>query len=61
VTQVLGKPVGLLSPAPNPNPELSRASRFIRRLSLNDLAAAQFANPLPRSGQPDLVKPAVWV
>src|SRR5277367_62401 len=60
VTQVLGKPVGLLSPVPNPNPELSRASSFIRRLSLSDLATAQFPNPLPRAGQPDLVKPTVW-
>ena len=41
VTQVLRKPVGLLSPVSNPNPELSRASSFIRRLSLSDLAAAR--------------------
>jgi uncharacterized LabA/DUF88 family protein len=61
VTQVLGKPVGLLSPVPNPNPELSRAASFIRRLSVSDLAAAQFPDPLPRPGQPDLVKPALWV
>ena len=61
VTQVLRKPVGLLSPVSNPNPELSRASSFIRRLSLSDLAAAQFPSPLPRAGYPDLIKPAVWV
>jgi hypothetical protein len=60
VTQVLGKPVGLLSPVPNPNPELGRASSFIRRLSVSDLSASQFPNPLPRAGHHDLIKPAVW-
>jgi uncharacterized LabA/DUF88 family protein len=60
VTQVLGKPVGLLSPVPNPNPELSRVSSFIRRLSVSDLAASQFADPLLRTGQADLNKPAIW-
>jgi uncharacterized LabA/DUF88 family protein len=61
VTQVLGKPVGLLSPVDNPNPELSRAASFIRRLSVSDLAASQFSDPLPRAGHPDLAKPATWV
>ena len=61
VTQVLRKPVGLLSPVNNPNPELSRASRFIRRLSVSDLAASQFPDPLARPGQPDLAKPTTWV
>lgn len=60
-TQVLHKPVGLLSPVSNPNPELSRASSFIRRLSVSDLAACQFPDPLPRPGEPSLVKPALWV
>ena len=61
VTQVLHKPVGLLSPVSNPNPELSRASSFVRRLSVSDLAASQFPNPLPRPGEPNLVKPPLWV
>lgn len=61
VTQILRKPVGLLSPVPNPNPELRRVSSFIRRLSVSDLAASQFPNPLARPGQPDLVRPAAWV
>jgi hypothetical protein len=61
VTQLLHNPVGLLSPVSNPNPELSRASSLIRRLSVYDLAASQFPDPLPRPGQPDLVKPPVWV
>ena len=59
-TQILGKPVGLLSPVNNPNPELSRVSSFIRRISVSDLAAAQFPNPLPRAGHADLLKPDAW-
>jgi hypothetical protein len=61
VTQVLRKPVGLLSHVDSPNPELSRASRFIRRLSVSDLAASQFPDPLARPDQPDLAKPTAWV
>jgi hypothetical protein len=60
VTQVLGKPVGLLSPVNNPNPELKSVSRFIRRISVSDLAAAQFPSTLPRAGLPDLIRPAAW-
>jgi NYN domain len=60
VTQVIGKPVGLLSPVTNPNPELSRVSRFIRRIIVSDLAAAQFANPLPLPGGVMLHKPVTW-
>ena len=40
VTQVLGKPVGLLSPVANPNLELAKAASFIRRISVRDLAAS---------------------
>ena len=61
VTQVLGKPVGLLSPVPNPNPELRRASSFIRRISVSDLAATQFPSPLLRADGSVLNKPALWV
>lgn len=61
VTQVLKKPVGLLSPVNYPNPELSRVSSFIRRLSVSDLAASQFPSPLPRHGQADLLRPATWI
>ena len=60
VTQIMRKPVGLLSPVNNPNPELSGASSFIRRLSVSDLAASQFPDPLARLGQPDLNRPAAW-
>ena len=59
-TEVLGKPVGLLSPVNNPNPELSRVSSFIRRISVSDLAASQFASPLPRMGHADLIRPEAW-
>lgn len=61
VTHVLGKPVGLLSPVPNPNPELSRASSFIRRISVSDLVATQFPSPLLRADGSELNKPASWV
>lgn len=61
VTQVLGKPVGLLSPVSNPNPELRRVSSFVRRLSVSDLAACQFPNPLSRPPHSDLHRPSTWV
>ncbi len=61
VTQVMGKPVGLLSPVSNPNPELSRVSSFIRRISVSDLAASQFSSPLLRADGSQLNKPTSWV
>ncbi len=61
VTQVLGKPVGLLSPVSNPNPELSRVSSFIRRISVSDLVAAQFPSPLLKADGSTLNKPTSWV
>jgi hypothetical protein len=61
VTQIIGKPVGLLSPVPNPNPELSRVSSFIRRISVSDLAATQFPSPLLRADGSVLNKPGSWV
>jgi uncharacterized LabA/DUF88 family protein len=60
VTQVLGKPVGLLSPVPNPTPDLSRAASFMRRISVSDLAASQFPNPLFRTDGSSLTKPSSW-
>ncbi len=61
VTQVIGKPVGLLSPVSSPNPELRRVSSFIRRISVSDLAAAQFPSPLLRVDGSQLNKPTSWV
>lgn len=61
VTQVLGKPVGLLSPVNNPNPQLRAASSFLRRISPSDLAASQFPSPLTAQDGTVLHKPPSWV
>lgn len=61
VTQILGKPVGLLSPVSNPNPELSRVSSFIRRISVSDLASSQFRSPLLHQDGSELHKPTAWI
>jgi len=60
VTQVMGRPVGLLSPVSNPNPELCRVSSFIRRISVSDLAASQFSNPVLRADGSHVNKPPSW-
>ena len=60
VTQEIGKPVGLLSPVSYPNPELVRVSRFVRRLSVSDLAASQFPDPIVLEGGMLLHKPLTW-
>lgn len=60
-TQILGKPVGLLSPVNNPTPELARAASFIRRISVSDLAASQFPDPVQRPDGMTIGKPASWV
>jgi hypothetical protein len=61
VTGVLGKPVGLLSPVPNPSPELMRVASFIRRISISDLSNSQFPDPLARADGSLLAKPPTWV
>ncbi|MEO8658257.1 MAG: NYN domain-containing protein [Bryobacteraceae bacterium] len=63
VTQVLGKPVELLSPVPNPapTPNLVRVSSFQRRISVSDLAGAQFPDPIVRADGSIIAKPATWV
>lgn len=60
VTQVLGKPVGLLSPVGNPNPQLQRASSFVRRISVSDLTASQFQDVLSRDDGSTVRKPMGW-
>lgn len=60
VTQVLGKPVGLLSPVANPTPNLAHVSSFMRRISASDLAAAQFPNPIVLADGSEIFKPASW-
>ena len=61
VTRVLGKPVGLLSPVPNPTLELMNVASFIRRISVSDLAASQFPDPVMWADGSTLNKPITWV
>jgi len=61
VTQVLCKPIGLLSPVTNPNPKLCNVSKFIRRISVSDLAACQFDNPIVLPNGRLIHKPPQWV
>lgn len=61
VTQVLKKPVGLLSPVNNPTLELKRVSSFIRRIHVADLAACQFPDPINRADGSNTAKPPAWV
>ena len=49
VTQVLGKPVGLLSPVSNPTPQLRSVASFLRHISVSDLGSSQFPVPLIRA------------
>jgi NYN domain len=60
VTQVLGKPVGLLSPVSNPTPELRRVASFIRRISVSDLGVSQFPNPVIRADGTEVNRPVSW-
>ena len=61
VTKILQKPVGLISPVTNPNPGLRGVSSFIRRISVSDLAASQFPNPITLPDGTRLYKPNTWV
>lgn len=60
-TRELGCVVGLLTPVPNPNPELRRVSSFIRHLSTGHVAAAQFPDPISLPDGSQIVRPATWV
>ncbi len=59
-TQELKKPVGLLSPVANPNPQLQTVSTFIRRISYSDLVACQFPDPVMRSDGTSISRPPDW-
>lgn len=61
VTKILGKPVGLLSPVANPTINLRRVASFIRRISVADLVASQFPDPVIRPDGSTIAKPATWV
>jgi uncharacterized LabA/DUF88 family protein len=60
VTQVLRKPVGLLSPVSNPTPDLRRVASFIRHIRTGDLTASQFPDPVTRADGSTVAKPAAW-
>ena len=61
VSQILNKPVGLLSPVANPTRDLGQVASFIKRISISDLAASQFPDPVIRADGNALHKPASWV
>jgi len=61
VSQVIKKPVGLLSPVANPTRDLGRVASFIKRISLSDLAVSQFPDPLIRADGSAVQKPTSWV
>ena len=61
VTQEVGKVVGILSPVNSPAHGLRQVATFLRHIRHAHLVNAQFPDPIPRAGAPDLVKPATWV
>lgn len=60
VTQIVGKPVGLLSPVNNPTPDLRQIASFIRRISVSDLGASQFPDPVLRPDGSEIHRPMSW-
>lgn len=61
VSQILKKPVGLLSPVSNPTPALREVASFIKHISFSDLASSQFPDPVIQDDGRELHKPASWV
>ena len=61
VKQVLGLPVGLLSPVAKPTPHLQAAASFLRHVKPVHLAASQFSNPIVDANGVNIFKPATWV
>lgn len=61
VTKEIGKPVGLLTPVPNPTSGLSQVASFVRRISVSDLGASQFPDPVIDSNGTSFNKPSSWV
>jgi hypothetical protein len=57
---ILGKPVGLLSPVPNPQKGLRDASSFLRHVKRADVAACQFPNPVVLANGSVVHKHASW-
>jgi hypothetical protein len=58
--QVLGYPVGLLSPVVNPHVHLVQASSFLRHVTPADVAASQFPNPVVLLDGTEVHKDASW-
>jgi NYN domain len=57
---ILGKPVGLLSPVPNPTPALRAAATFLRHVTVADIDASQFPNPVVLASGVKVYKPLSW-
>jgi hypothetical protein len=57
----VGKKVGLIwLDGKKPNKKMADACSFVRHISPSDLAAAQFPNPIVRSDNTEIHKPATW-
>ena len=61
VSQILNRPVGLLSPVTNPTPALRNVASFVRHIRDGDLRLAQFPDPVVRSDGSTVSKPTVWI
>jgi hypothetical protein len=59
--QILGKPVGLLSPVPNPQIGLVRAATFKKHVAAADAAACQFPDPVTLANGRQIKKPLSWI
>jgi hypothetical protein len=58
---ILGKPVGLLCPVNNPTPALRAAAAFVRHVTVADVTASQFPNPVVLPSGGIVHKPPSWV
>jgi uncharacterized LabA/DUF88 family protein len=61
VTRELGKVVTLLSPVPNPAPQLKAVASFVRHIRVAHLSSSQFTDPLTLANGTLLRKPGAWV
>lgn len=61
VSQIMKKPVGLLSPVANPTRDLGQVASFIKRISISDVAASQFPDAVIRPDGSVVHKPTSWV
>lgn len=61
VVEELGKPVGIICPAENVANDLKDVASFVRHITHNRLARAQFPDPVIDGDGNELRKPATWV